>query len=1293
MKAKLLSIFALLLMATCSTWAQNDGALNGKFTINASGDKVYFAQGNLQAVCTSADGNAATPEDFTWRFADHQWDYIGGTYQNNGEWVATPTANNLIDGNGSVSAAGTVDLFSWVGASSTLTGTAAYGLTNTWGPGYDWGNGNDANESLKSDWGNLIGDGWFTLSGDEWAYLLNTRSTTSGVRFAKAYVNSVPGIIVLPDDWSTSYYALNSTNTASVGFDTNVISSADWTSSLEAHDAVFLPIAGLRSGGSILNIGGQGFYWTSTPAADVNCACALTFHATAVEPKWSYGVYRGYGVSVRLVKDALKVTGVTLSQTEAALVVGETLALTPTVAPADAKDKTVNWTTSDGSVATVDANGVVTAQGAGTATITVTTTDGAKTATCTVSVTAAAPIAATSAVGTKGSFTDANGQTRLGIVAMLGGEKYAIALSNETDLTGLSGTYTKKVGDYTYYNFADACAKFANNLTDGSYTASNVWRLPTAAEFQNLIALGGSWNGTGYTWTIGGNSLFLPAAGYYDNPPYGLGGMGFYWSSTQPQFLYFNNGGISMPNGGTSSGMPLRLFCRLPEIIETGYAGRVIAADGKMYKTVAAANKFSTASGIVAYYGSNAVETGQTYQGIAIALNNQDRTNMYCSQKNASCSGHTYGDIATALTVKDGIATTAATAGTNAAHGYSHQLYYAAILTPELRPAGASAWSIPSIGQWNLILKGLTGINDNLSATPNATFSTGNVNAKMPADAEGFKDALYWSCTERDNTNMWMMQFNGSGSFAGYTNKENYTTQCLRPVFAFTSATPAYSVSYDANGGSSAPEEQVKDEGSSLTLTTAEPTRIGYTFTGWNTAADGSGTDYAPGAEYTADDDVTLYAQWTEHGGIFFADGLTGWTATPTSAVEGETITLNYSGKKKVKRVTVTKKLLLATVATAPIATVGDIKAGSATALITAGTTADGTMMYLTITTNEKPATTDGFSATVPTAAGLAAGTYYVWYYVKADADHTDSEIAGPVTMKVKDVATVAAAPTAATGNIYGGSATALVNAGTAQGGTMMYAVTNSNTQPASTGGFTTTVPTAVSLAAGTYYVWYYAKADADHIDSPIAGPVTVTVIKAPTLADVFTNGTVVEVKVNGNNDHWFKAVGTYSSGSYTGVTQSNDMNESFLNNGISMTKDGNNLVVWMDNSYSQITLNFYAQKNTYLVFTSGADGRVYDFTSDFSISVNGYDITSTLKPEPKIKFSDLVGVEEDRAWEEIVNYNQGKIYIDDDNCVRRSSDHALLKYKDEHVSDMDYMEVTSFTIHYNGYSYMFEGD
>ncbi|MDT3393953.1 MAG: Ig-like domain-containing protein [Bacillota bacterium] len=69
--------------------------------------------------------------------------------------------------------------------------------------------------------------------------------------------------------------------------------------------------------------------------------------------------------------------------------VGATETLTPSVTPSDATDKTGKWTTDKTAIATVDANGKVTAVAEGTANITFTTTDGGFTAKCTVTVTAA----------------------------------------------------------------------------------------------------------------------------------------------------------------------------------------------------------------------------------------------------------------------------------------------------------------------------------------------------------------------------------------------------------------------------------------------------------------------------------------------------------------------------------------------------------------------------------------------------------------------------------------------------------------------------------------------------------------------------------------------------------------------------------------------------------------------------------------------------------------------------------------------------------------------------------------
>lgn len=67
---------------------------------------------------------------------------------------------------------------------------------------------------------------------------------------------------------------------------------------------------------------------------------------------------------------------------------------------------------------------------------------------------------------------------------------------------------------------------------------------------------------------------------------------------------------------------------------------------------------------------------------------------------------------------------------------------------------------------------------------------------------------------------------------------------------------------FNDNGGSGGPVSQIKTYGQNLTLAATIPIRQNYDFIGWNTAADGSGTSYAPGDAYTADATATLYAQW-----------------------------------------------------------------------------------------------------------------------------------------------------------------------------------------------------------------------------------------------------------------------------------------------------------------------------------------------------------------------------------------------------------------------------------------------
>lgn len=127
------------------------------------------------------------------------------------------------------------------------------------------------------------------------------------------------------------------------------------------------------------------------------------------------------------------------------------------------------------------------------------------------------------------------------------------------------------------------------------------------------------------------------------------------------------------------------------------------------------------------------------------------------------------------------------------------------------------------------------------------------------------------SMIDADNT---LVEINLDGSdvpkygYALGAGTDNITRHLiLAPTAVLTVVTDesaTYTVSYDANTGSGAPASQQKTEGEPLTLSSVEPTKTGYLFTKWNTAADGSGVDYLPGATYILDENVTLYAQWSQ---------------------------------------------------------------------------------------------------------------------------------------------------------------------------------------------------------------------------------------------------------------------------------------------------------------------------------------------------------------------------------------------------------------------------------------------
>ena len=291
------------------------------------------------------------------------------------------------------------------------------------------------------------------------------------------------------------------------------------------------------------------------------------------------------------------------------------------------------------------------------------------------------------------------------------------------------------------------------------------------------------------------------------------------------------------------------------------------------------------------------------------------------------------------------------------------------------------------------------------------------------------------------------------------------------------------------------------------------------------------------------------------------------WTISPNPAEEGQTVTLQYTGRLKVKGVKATSEAAPAEATPALSITspsvgqvIGSDGKNYAYGCLPSGVTAVAKICYvsgsnglaLALTDEEgtkdwstaqttcdahtpaftggtwKLASKDEWNNMISAAGSYSAlcegfssvgGTnmipYYYWSSTEVDSgsawsyEFGDGEwsadgkgevasvracLAFTVEQAAKEPATVTTAPTGAA--IVGvKKTTALVSGGVADGGTLMYAVTTTNTKPTSTAGFSDAVPTAKDItASGKVYVWYYVKGDDTHSDSEIAA----TAIEVP---------------------------------------------------------------------------------------------------------------------------------------------------------------------------------------------------
>ena len=270
--------------------SQGVGSLNGVFEIDHD-RRIAFSSGNLQYL----------PSAMQWRFAEHQYDYVGNV---NGDvfdyylgWIdlfgwATSGYHNPTDAYNQYYQPYSVESDRGYGPAAGGVAPDLTGISSN----YDWGM-----YASISNGGNAAGQ-WRTLSTEEWQYLLYNRVDAFGKR-ALALVDSIPGLVLLPELWRLPD-GCSFVSGVDTSYGTNNYTLTQW-SLMEEAGAVFLPAAGMRIDSTVSFLGQTGHYWLSQHYGK-HLAYAIGFTNFGVQID-SYE--RSTGFSVRLVKD---VSGETL---------------------------------------------------------------------------------------------------------------------------------------------------------------------------------------------------------------------------------------------------------------------------------------------------------------------------------------------------------------------------------------------------------------------------------------------------------------------------------------------------------------------------------------------------------------------------------------------------------------------------------------------------------------------------------------------------------------------------------------------------------------------------------------------------------------------------------------------------------------------------------------------------------------------------------------------------------------------------------------------------------------------
>ena len=587
---------------------------------------------------------------------------------------------------------------------------------------------------------------------------------------------------------------------------------------------------------------------------------------------------------------ANKVSSITVAPSSKTLEVGGTQQLTATVSPDNALDKTVTWSTSNGSVATVSSTGLVTAVAEGTATITATANDGSgKTGTCSITVNKITPATYTFSAdntsicfGSDVTFTLAGSQegATYYVTKSSGGGS---AIGDSKAGTGSSLSFTvpsATAGDYYCYTSETTNYKAGkvskSKVTITHNTATSITTQPTNQEV-----------------TVGEEAtLSVVAAGT---------SLSYQWKESATEDGEYSN--VSTGSGETSASYsvtPAAAGTKWYKCVVTGTCGEVTT---EARKIVANAAVTYTVTYDAQGGTCKASDTGSsitlptptkddyTFQGwytsdgelVSSPYSPTADITLHALWRSDECAGGGGGST-TLFNVDFTDETTEQIKAATDAVSWVAKTYDTYNMS--FGSKNADAGVIDIINGKGLQFTGNNLNNYNCLAIPlsltkdkevtvvitlgDATQIKYNwVSDALPASPNNGSSGSSYGTNNKINTltytptstGNYVLYLGRSGSSSGKVVESIVITQ------AGAGSGTCYYVTYNGNGadGGFTTDEASHPSGSNVTVKTNGFTKTGYTFTGWNTAANGSGTSYAAGATFTIEADVELFAQWTEN--------------------------------------------------------------------------------------------------------------------------------------------------------------------------------------------------------------------------------------------------------------------------------------------------------------------------------------------------------------------------------------------------------------------------------------------